>query len=143
LFFCSIPATNDYSALTWHRFIPVFANDGINSLYWHEIGATLVMLVVLHNSSVRTFFSGAFSRWLGRISFTLYLVHVPILCSFTSYLIIKTPSHNYYLLVALVGTISIAFTLAFATVFTWVADTTPTAISRKVGIAVEKLTATR
>jgi peptidoglycan/LPS O-acetylase OafA/YrhL len=50
-----------------------------------SIVASSVLVVSVHASgSLGQFFAWPFSRWLGRISFPLYLTHFPVIVSFTS-----------------------------------------------------------
>ncbi len=56
---------------------------GLNLVFqsqWSLIaGACIFCLGALVSSGARTFFSSAFSIWLGRISFPLYLIHGPLM----------------------------------------------------------------
>ena len=44
--------------------------------------------VVLYEHRMTRLFSGYISQFLGRISFVLYLIHIPLYCSFSSYLLV-------------------------------------------------------
>lgn len=46
--------------------------------FWHCIGSVLLAWSVSQNDSLKRIFDNAFSRYLGRISYGLYLVHGPI-----------------------------------------------------------------
>jgi hypothetical protein len=50
-----------------YRFTPV--------AFWHAAGAVLVLLSVLCSDGLGRFFSSRICRWLGHVSFMLYLVH--------------------------------------------------------------------
>lgn len=52
------------------------------------IDAALFILIVLSVKRIKLFFSNKISSFLGRISFPLYIVHVPVVCSCTSYFIV-------------------------------------------------------
>ncbi|SFF07879.1 acyltransferase family protein [Spirosoma endophyticum] len=54
----------------------------------NEIGAFLVIFSIQKWAVMREFFSGRFFLYLGKISFSMYLIHVLILKSFSSYLFI-------------------------------------------------------
>jgi peptidoglycan/LPS O-acetylase OafA/YrhL len=45
------------------------------------LAAVLIFVGVYHSEWLKRFFSNRISRWLGAISFPLYLVHFPIVCS--------------------------------------------------------------
>ncbi len=47
--------------------------------FWHGIGATLFFLAILSSPSMQSALSQPISRFLGRISFPLYILHVPLL----------------------------------------------------------------
>jgi peptidoglycan/LPS O-acetylase OafA/YrhL len=50
------------------------------SFYVWDAGAVLTILVVLRNRHFRAVLSGGWARWIGSMSFPIYLVHTPILC---------------------------------------------------------------
>lgn len=59
------------------------------------VSMALLMISILINSFFQRIFSCRISQFMGRISFSLYLVHFPIITSFSSYL---------YLILSAVGT---------------------------------------
>jgi peptidoglycan/LPS O-acetylase OafA/YrhL len=82
-YICSLPSVPRDTSLPWHVLLPdIFSNDGYR--YWHSIGAALIVLGVLRSASLQVMFASHVGRFLGRISFTLYLIHIPLLCSFTA-----------------------------------------------------------
>jgi peptidoglycan/LPS O-acetylase OafA/YrhL len=86
----------------------------------------IAILVVSTCLSFRTFaavFSSAIPVYLGRISFSLYLIHVPILCSLTGFVYRMTDPYLTYPATAIVSSIiTIAACLLAATVFQQYAD---------------------
>jgi peptidoglycan/LPS O-acetylase OafA/YrhL len=46
--------------------------------FWHGIGATLIVVAVLSSAALRTLFSSAVPKWLGQVSYPLYLIHAPL-----------------------------------------------------------------
>ncbi|WP_152396643.1 acyltransferase family protein [Paenibacillus guangzhouensis] len=54
--------------------------------FYHVIGAFMVLLALLNSSRMQAWFSSKPFAYLGKISFSLYLVHFTLLCSFGSYL---------------------------------------------------------
>lgn len=69
-------------------FLSVFlrGNDKITFLI-----ATALVLSVSFSPPLESFFSNSVSRFLGKISFPLYLIQLPIICSWSSYLFIRLP----------------------------------------------------
>jgi len=53
--------------------------------------ATCLVASATFSTSLRAVFSSGVSRFLGRISFPLYLIQIPVICSLSSYLLIKLP----------------------------------------------------
>lgn len=47
--------------------------------FWHAIAAASILLAVTLSPGLQSAFSRPFGRFLGRISFPLYIIHVPIL----------------------------------------------------------------
>ena len=56
--------------------------------------AGLIVFFASLDSPVRAFFENRFSRYLGSISFPLYLTHFLVICSFTSLLMVEIPKHG-------------------------------------------------
>jgi peptidoglycan/LPS O-acetylase OafA/YrhL len=54
---------------------------GDTTHYVWDIGAVLMILVLLGNPALRKFFSGSWAIWLGLLSFPIYLLHGPIMLS--------------------------------------------------------------
>jgi peptidoglycan/LPS O-acetylase OafA/YrhL len=52
-----------------------------------------VLSLIFVNMSQRIF-SAKVSRFLGKISFPLYIVHMPVICAFTAFLMIKYPMYK-------------------------------------------------
>jgi peptidoglycan/LPS O-acetylase OafA/YrhL len=49
----------------------------------------MFVIAIFINRSVCSFLAGPTSRWLGRVSFALYLLHIPLMASLTSWLTVK------------------------------------------------------
>lgn len=63
--------------------------------------AFLFILSVIVNKNLRHIFSSKISVYLGKVSFPLYLTHLIVICSFSSYLITKIDGMNSTLVVGL------------------------------------------
>jgi peptidoglycan/LPS O-acetylase OafA/YrhL len=82
------------------------------------IAALLVVGVVLV-PTVRTWLSTKVSRFLGRISFALYLTHLLVICSFSSALFLASVDVlPYWLVVVGVGGLTVAVAMGVAWLFT-------------------------
>ncbi|HTR88068.1 MAG TPA: acyltransferase [Reyranella sp.] len=78
---------------------------------------TIVSVVLL--APLQRWLSAPLSRFLGRLSFGLYLTHVPLICSFSSALLLATVDRlPYWLVVTVVGGLSLVAAIAVAWLFT-------------------------
>lgn len=55
---------------------------------FHLLGAVLMFTAVLLNKTLQTFFSNKVFIWLGKVSYSLYLVHFMIIATFSSWFIL-------------------------------------------------------
>ncbi|WP_082540840.1 acyltransferase [Pseudolabrys sp. Root1462] len=106
----------------------------IDGLYWHMLGATMLVAAILNWPLLQAVLGGAVGRLLGRISFVLYLIHVPIICSLTSWLVLNVPP-NLATPAAASATIVVVFAVSIA-MYRWI-DLLPTRWSRSAGRAVD------
>jgi len=106
----------------------------VDMMQWQMLSATLIVALVLTWPLLQRWIGGTIGQTLGRISFTLYLVHLPIICSMTSWLIITLPH-------SIAAPASIALTIAgvFAAslLLCQLVDQWPTMLSRAAGIAAD------
>ncbi|MGM4932778.1 acyltransferase family protein [Tardiphaga sp. 619_E2_N8_5] len=139
LYLCSMPAALSYDHLFFFKWLPMLGPGEANSIHWHKIGSLLLMLALLQSARLQSFFGNAFGRYLGRISFTLYLVHLPLICSITSGIVLLMAGQNYIFSVLVAGALSIIAIVAISTVLVKYADTWPTQLSRECGRFVDRL----
>jgi peptidoglycan/LPS O-acetylase OafA/YrhL len=96
-----------------------------NKMGFYRIGSGLKIITaalavgsLTFIKTFQAFFSNNFSRFLGKISFPLYITHYPLVFSFTSYLMLRYPSwENDVMLTLLLYGLSIAVSLAAACIF--------------------------
>ncbi len=75
------------------RFVGVWSwLDGSDPTRVRVLGAGLLLLAVTRSEWVNTVCSGPVSEWLGRSSFALYLLHVPILASASAWAYLASAS---------------------------------------------------
>jgi peptidoglycan/LPS O-acetylase OafA/YrhL len=81
----------------------LFNNADYFIIYIQFIGALLLLYVFLSKDKVLDLFNGKAGRWLGALSFPLYLVQLMVFCSFSSWLIVvlQDKIHSYYGLIAI------------------------------------------
>lgn len=68
------------------------------AVFWHVIGAFLFLVAIFSSGKLKTIFSNRKLVFLGEISFSIYLVHVLVLSSFSCYLFLILYPHLSYLL---------------------------------------------
>lgn len=91
---------------------------GIFSSYelYHTIGATLLIFSVLCANILQKMFTNKASLFLGKISFSMYLLHPIVIASFSSYLIIQFKDWKYYnnaVLLIFILTLIITFIISY------------------------------
>ena len=99
LYFCSYPLVIDVNH-TIYGFITF--SFLLNYEFYHVLGSFMVMFVILHSEKLKTILSGRVLSYIGKISFSFYLLHFIILCSFSCYLFsLFYPTCDYNLSVLL------------------------------------------
>jgi peptidoglycan/LPS O-acetylase OafA/YrhL len=83
----------------------------------YSLLATMIVFGIYCNSGLIGFFSNGLSRWIGKLSFPIYLLHFAVVCSLTSYLIVRTSGYRSASTYAAIGLASVAATFAAAWVF--------------------------
>ena len=81
-------------------------------IFFHIIGSALVLAAVVLTPSIKQWFMLKPFQYLGRISFSLYLVHLSVLASLGSYLFLKLFPFVGYL-----GAVGISFTISLSVIF--------------------------
>lgn len=71
------------------------ANDPLMSAYFNSLIAVPVVAAVTFSPWLKQLFTAPISRFLGRISFPFYLLHLLVICSFSSYLIVTLHAHGW------------------------------------------------
>lgn len=84
---------------------------------WPVIAAALLVFAALKSSAFTVLLNAPISQFLGRISFGLYLVHVPLLYTVIAFLLV-----TYKLPEVVIAAIFLTLALSLATVFTLVVD---------------------
>lgn len=55
-------------------------------VFFYVFASAAIVLLIIKTNILQTFFRLSFFVWLGKISFSLYLLHLPIICSLTCFL---------------------------------------------------------
>jgi peptidoglycan/LPS O-acetylase OafA/YrhL len=112
------------------------------TMFTHRVGALCLVAGVLLFPPLQRLLLGGVSQWLGRASFALYLVHVPLLCSLGAWVLLRTEpglGYNAASLVALAAYMTAALIVA-GLVARWVDEPSIWA-SKQVGAMVTRVIA--
>lgn len=106
-------------------------NDSLTALM-----AVVLMVAISYSGLLRTFFSNRVSRFLGKISFPLYLLQISIICSVSSsiYLYLPKLGVNKYATALAIFIITVAVCIYMANVFT---------VVERLSIRISRLVASR
>ncbi|KQZ00919.1 hypothetical protein ASD45_08635 [Pseudolabrys sp. Root1462] len=132
-FLCGVPSTS--TAVPWFDWLP-YIGKWDTARFWHELGAILVVASLLMSRGLQDMLATRPLLWLGRISFTLYLIHLPIVCAMVPAIVIALREYSYGLAGGAAALAAAAVSLGLATVLTPYVDRWPTRLSQKVGDAV-------
>jgi peptidoglycan/LPS O-acetylase OafA/YrhL len=114
----------------------LFLSGGPDAFYGKVVFCTLFVFLVIQSRYGQAFFSFAPFRYLGRISFALYLVHMPVIISLQSYLYLKYDGEfSQASVIAIAGGASILVSLMLAHAFAYI-DSHSIVISRKFAKAI-------
>lgn len=84
------PQGTIYSLLQWG------ASDFNFFVFYHVIGSFLILGVLLNSNRMQSIFSHRFFAYLGKVSFSLYLVHFTVICSLGGFIFLFLSPHLTY-----------------------------------------------
>jgi len=114
---------------TWHFFFP----RTLPTTAYHMMGAILVVGAVLYCRWLQRWLGGRFGGYLGRLSFVLYLVHLPIICSVTAWSMLLLRSLTYEANAAIAMLVTTASVFGLSTLIYRHVDVHTTSLSRYAG----------
>jgi len=103
---------------------------GIPEYYHQLILSIFIVYICLRNKYYQSLFSLSLPFWLGNISFGLYVIHLPILCSLTSYLVFINCSLNAKIFAVLITFFLVLF---FSVIFTKFIDKKAVVYANRIG----------
>jgi peptidoglycan/LPS O-acetylase OafA/YrhL len=107
--------------------------------YWHMMGAAIVVAATLHWRFAQAILESRLGRFLGKISFVLYLIQVPIICSLTSWVFLALAPISVSLAAKVAALSTIAVIFAVSAMTCRFVDQAPTRLSRAAGRALDAL----
>lgn len=114
LFFGSYPIEVDVKGTFYEQMKLVFLKNP--AIQYHVLGSFFIMLALLNSRKLQEFFSTKSMVFLGKISFSSYLLHLILMCSMSCYLFIHLHSFlSYHLSVAIsfIMTVPVLLTLSW------------------------------
>ncbi len=100
---------------------------------WHKVGAVFAVAALLQSAAVQRRLGGPIGRYFGRISFVLYLIHLPIICSLTAWMAFLMKGVYYPIVILVAGGSTLAVVFGAATLLYRYVDLNTTALSRTAG----------
>ncbi len=111
-------------------FLPIYQNANI----FHQIGAVMLFIGLLSSVRLQQWFSRPAFRYFGRLSFIIYLIDIPLLCTVTSWVIVYFPYDTPYLnRAAAAAAVTIIAALAIAAILNGLVEVRATRFSRFAG----------
>ena len=96
----------------WYGWLTIHLHIAPDETYVHTAASVLAILIIEATPPLRRLLSGRLSTWLGKLSFPLYLLHVPILCSAGCAVFLLSGSKPAAMITTVVVTIVLAVPLA-------------------------------
>ncbi|KAK1751043.1 acyltransferase 3 [Echria macrotheca] len=84
LYLASFPRSNALGKNCVPGYV-IFCTTTPNYRYWHAVSAFLILFSLSHSPTLQRPFTSPLAQYLGRISFSMYLVHEPLLHVFGFY----------------------------------------------------------
>jgi peptidoglycan/LPS O-acetylase OafA/YrhL len=94
---------------TIYQPLSILSNNSLAFTLYHIVGAFLILLVLLNSNTMQRFFSKSLFDFLGKISFSIYLIHFMVITSLSTSIFMKIYGIGY--------SYNISFLVAFAISF--------------------------
>lgn len=103
--------SQSYLILSHHSFIEKFS---LSFHFYHMVGAIIFTYCVLRTIWLQKIFNSPIFIYAGKISFSLYLMHQPIIYSLSSWIVLnKIGSYNLFVFIAFMAMITTSIFLAY------------------------------
>ena len=107
--------------------------DASSNFHWQsQVGAMLVFVGVMLSGSGRSFLAMPLAQWLGKVSFSVYLLHFPILLTVGCAVFTLLPD-SYALACVLSALVGITLTFFLAALFEKYVDRRSVSLSKQIG----------
>nr|WP_253199105.1 acyltransferase [Clostridium gasigenes] len=130
LFFGSYPYYQGSNSI--YYIISIKFGEINNFILFHTLGGALLVFVIINFKTLQNIFSSRTMVFLGKISFSLYLVHFLFINSLGCYIFIKTVNYfNYHISFLVSFIITFLFSIVTAYSFNRIIDTPAIYLSNK------------
>ena len=103
-------------------FLLVLGGKIKNYAHYNTLISAFIVVLITKTAVLQKILEFSPLVWLGKISFSLYLIHYPIICSFACYLYIKLPLGGHYSKFLVVGCSTVTLSIIMAYFFTLFID---------------------
>jgi peptidoglycan/LPS O-acetylase OafA/YrhL len=122
-----------------HAPIKAMLPDSSAAHFVWDLSAALIIMVLLGNAGLHSVFSKTWAVWLGKLSFPIYLLHVPIMLSAGAVSILAAIGPFGIIgAVLLSAAVTVALTFAFALPLAWIDKIWTSALTRVAMILVKR-----
>ena len=128
--FCgAFPYVQPGMTAVWHAWLWKSTDANV----WHMIGAQILIFALLRSTLMQRVMGGSTARYLGRLSFVLYLIHIPIICSLAAWLAYGLHDLPYVIVVVVTAATTMVAVFGASTALYLYVDVYTTAFSRYAG----------
>lgn len=120
---------------TWHFFFP----RSLPTTAYHMAGAVLLVGALLYCRWLQRALSGGAGRFLGRLSFVLYLIHIPVICSVTAWSLLTFSHWPYGVNAAIAVAVTTVAVFGGSTLLYRFVDVYTTSLSRAAGRSFDRI----
>lgn len=102
--------------------------------YWNCLGAILIIYSILHLQIPQKVLSCKLFNALGKIAFSMYLIHWPVICSFSAYIFIKfwNTTKNFNISFGCTAILSIFVIVALSFLFYYIIEKSTNRVTEKI-----------
>lgn len=131
----AFPEIQPGMSAVWHTWF----TKSRNVQGWHMLGAMLLVLFLLDWKWMQQLLATEIGRFLGKISFVLYLIHLPLICCVTAGVALLCKSLPYWAISAISAFVTFAVVIVVSAIIYRYVDVYTTSFSRWSGNYFDKL----
>lgn len=129
LYLGGVPDVQPGMTAPWHAWL----SKTLSVLQWHMLGSMLLVMLLLQSIVMQKALGSSLGRFLGKISFVLYLIQVPIICTVTAWTLYFTRGLPYYQMALIASLTTIVVVVFLSNLLYRYVDQYATGASRWIG----------